>query len=143
MISVFLINCIILTIAVLIHAEMLYRLSIIVPTLRIAAHLNVVLSVFGVLIAHIIEVWLFTFAYFLLMTLDDYGTLIGSFNGSLMDLSYFSFTTYTSLGIGDIEPIGHIRFLVGLEALTGLVLITWSASFLYLKMQASWKDINN
>ncbi|MEC4681791.1 MAG: two pore domain potassium channel family protein, partial [Nitrospirota bacterium] len=28
-----------------------------------------------------------------------------------------------------------IRFLTGIEALSGLVLITWTASFLYLQMQ--------
>ena len=30
--------------------------------------------------------------------------------------------------------MGDVRFLAGLEALTGLVLITWSASFLFIEM---------
>ena len=51
---------------------------------------------------------------------------------------YWIFTTYSTLGFGDIEPTGHIRFLTGLESLTGLVLITWSASFLFLEMQKYW-----
>ncbi|EEB77646.1 hypothetical protein GPB2148_582 [marine gamma proteobacterium HTCC2148] len=55
-----------------------------------------------------------------------------------MDCVYFSFTTYTTLGMGDIEPIGDLRYLTGLESLTGLVLITWSASFLYLEMTRYW-----
>ena len=44
------------------------------------------------------------------------------------------------MGFGDIEPFGYIRFLAGIEALTGLLLITWSASFLFLEMQRFWRD---
>jgi hypothetical protein len=32
-------------------------------------------------------------------------------------------------------PSGHLRYLAGIEAHTGLVLITWTASFLYIEMQ--------
>ena len=32
-------------------------------------------------------------------------------------------------------PVGAIRFLVGTEALTGFVLVTWSASFTFVEMQ--------
>jgi hypothetical protein len=65
--------------------------------------------------------------------------LQGNFDGSLIDCSYFSFTTYTTLGFGDIQPIGDLRFLIGMESLTGLVLITWTASFLFLEMNRYWK----
>ncbi len=42
------------------------------------------------------------------------------------------------LGFGDIQPHGAIRNFVGLESLTGLLLITWTASFLYFEMQRYW-----
>jgi hypothetical protein len=48
-------------------------------------------------------------------------------------------TTYTTLGFGDIVPVGPVRFLTSVEALTGFVLITWSASFTYLEMNRFWK----
>ena len=66
--------------------------------------------------------------------------LQGNFAGTLLDCVYFSFTTYTPLGTGDIEPIGDLRFLTGLESLTGLVLITWTASFIYLEMTRYWES---
>jgi hypothetical protein len=44
------------------------------------------------------------------------------------------------MGFGDIHPVGLIRFLSGLEGLTGIVLITWSASFMYIEMQKFWDD---
>ena len=138
MIGIFLLNSVVVAMAVLLHAEILFRLTRIVPILRLGDRFKIVFAVMGVLIAHVVEVWLFAFAYYGLIKLKTFGTLSGNFDGSLMDCSYFSFTTYTTLGFGDIEPIGHIRFLVGLEALAGLVLITWSASFLYLEMRKYW-----
>lgn len=65
----------------------------------------------------------------------QWGSLQGSFDGSFMDCVYFSFTTYTTIGFGDISPLGDLKYLSGLQALTGLVLISWIASFLFVEMQ--------
>lgn len=138
MITIFLLNGVIVALAVILHAQILALLSRIVPTLKVLPQFKIVASVFGIIVAHTLEIWLFALAYFGLNSHGGLGTLTGNFDGSLMDSSYFSFTTFTTLGVGDIEPIGHIRFLVGLEALAGLVLITWSASFLYLEMRNYW-----
>jgi Ion channel len=140
MIFTFLINSILVALAVLIHFEALYLLSVLIPKLNIQHRLRVLFGFFGALFAHIIEIWLFAFAYYFKVISGHFGTLEGDFNNSLMDCSYFSFSTYTSLGFGDIKPTGDIRFLAGLEALTGLLLIAWTASFMYLEMQKLWKD---
>jgi hypothetical protein len=140
MILIFIINTVLVGLAVLIHFEALYYLSVIVPRLHIERRLRVLAALFGALVAHVVEIWLFAFAYYFIVKSGNFGTLSGSFTNTLMDCSYFSFTTYTSLGFGDILPIGDIRFLVGLEALTGLVLIAWTASFMFLEMQKLWKD---
>merc|ERR1712138_98132 len=71
-------------------------------------------------------------------TADGWGLLIGNFSGSLLDCVYFSFTTFTTLGYGDIVPLGQLRYLTGIEGLTGFLLLTWSASFLFLEMQRYW-----
>lgn len=140
MILIFFINSVLVGLAVLIHFEALYYLSVIVPKLRMERRLRVLVGLFGALCAHIMEVWVFAFAYYFLSKLGVFGGLEGSFEQSLMDYSYFSFTTYTSLGFGDVRPTGQLRFLAGLEALTGLVLIAWTASFMFLEMQKLWKD---
>jgi len=101
--------------------------------------LRVIVGVFGTLVAHIVEIWMFGIAYYLLITFGDFGALEGNIEGGLLDYIYFSFTTYTSLGVGDIAPLGSIRFLAGLEALTGLALITWSASFMFIEMRKFWE----
>ena len=51
---------------------------------------------------------------------------------SIMDVFYFSVVNYTSLGLGDIYPTGHLRFLAGVEALNGFLLISCSASTIFL-----------
>ena len=43
-----------------------------------------------------------------------------------------------TLGLGDLSPVGTVRLLAGMESLTGLLLITWSASFTYLEMSRVW-----
>ena len=59
---------------------------------------------------------------------------------TFVDVLYFSASTYTSLGYGDIVPLGNAGLLAGSEALTGLVLIAWTASFTYFEMRAFWDD---
>ena len=138
MFTIFLINISVITLAVLIHYEFLYRISTFIPKMKIKHRFRIVFGVFGALVAHSIEIWLFSIAYYLVPQVQGLGYLEGNFDGSLMDCVYFSYTTFTTLGFGDIEPHGYIRHLVGLESLTGLLLITWTASFLYYEMQRYW-----
>jgi hypothetical protein len=138
MIAVFLVNSIVVIIAVIIHYEFLYRLTVFLPKMKIRHRFIIVFGVCGALLAHTVEVWVFAFAYYVMGRTEGWGSLMGDSTGSLMDCGYFSFSTFTTLGYGDIEPIGDLRYLTGLEALTGLVLITWSASFLFIEMQRYW-----
>lgn len=140
MIITLFVNSLLVAIAVLIHFEALNQLSSIIPKLNIKHRLRILFGVFGALIAHVVEIWAFAFGYYLMIHYGNFGALEGHFDKSLMDCSYFSFVTYTSLGFGDIVAKGDIRFLAGLEALTGLVLISWTASFMFLEMQKLWKD---
>jgi len=135
---VYLVNMLIIGTAVVIHYEFLYRITRLMPALKIRHRFRIVLGVFIALTAHAAEVWLFGISYYLMNHAGNWGQLEGNFDGSLLDCVYFSFTSYTTLGFGDIEPYGDLRFLVGLESLTGLVLITWTASFLYLEMTRYW-----
>lgn len=138
MLTVFITNIIVIAIVVTIHYEFLYRFTILMPELKIRHRFRILLGVIAALTAHAVEVWIFAFSYYYMHKSDGWGYFQGNFEGSLMDCVYFSFTTYTTLGTGDIEPIGDLRYLTGLESLTGLVLITWSASFLYLEMTRYW-----
>ena len=138
MLKVFVVNCAVIAVAVLIHYEFLYHMTKLIRGLKIGHRYRIVLGVFGSLIAHSVEVWVFAVAYYNMHRADNWGHLEGNFSGTLMDCVYFSYTTFTTLGFGDVQPIGDLRYLTGMESLTGLVLITWTASFLYIEMQRYW-----
>lgn len=138
MLHVFFVNSLMVALAVIIHYEFLYRFTLYVPKMRIEHRYRIVVGVFAALIAHAVEIWLFALAYYVMNRAESWGSLTGRFDGGLLDCGYFSFTVFTTLGFGDIEPVGHLRYLTGIESLTGLVLITWTASFLYYEMQRHW-----
>jgi len=141
MIYVFLINSLVVAISVILHYEFLYRLTVYIPKMKMNHRYRIVFGVFGSLIAHALEIWVFAVSYYLMNNAQGWGNLIGTFDGSLMDCGYFSFTVFTTLGTGDIQPTGDLKYLTGIEALTGLVLITWTASFLFYEMQRHWKSL--
>lgn len=140
MASTILVNILIVLMAVIVHYEFLLRLNLLMPKLKVWHRSRIIFGVLGALVAHAVEVWIFAISYFLMIRAEGWGTLAGRFDGSLLDCVYFSFTTFTTIGFGDIEPVGDLRYLTGLEALTGLVLITWTASFLFIEMQKYWKS---
>ena len=62
----------------------------------------------------------------------------GELQAEALDYFYFSATTYTTLGVGDVFVRGPIRVVSGIQSLTGLVMIAWSATFTYLHMERFW-----
>lgn len=138
MLKVFAVNGAVIALAVVIHYEFLYQFTMVMPKLRIRHRFRILLGVFAALTAHAVEVWIFATAYYFMDKASAWGQLRGSYDDSLWSSAYFSFTAFTTLGLGDILPTGDLRYLVGLESLTGFVLITWTASFLYLEMTRYW-----
>jgi len=125
---------------VLMHYEGLSLLSRGLARLHGKARRHVLRGIFGVLVLHVLEIWVFGLALFALSVLDPrFGRIHGIDPHSVFDYVYFSAVTYSTVGFGDVIPTGPLRFLVGTEALAGFVLITWSASFTYLEMQRYWK----
>ncbi|MGA9423117.1 MAG: ion channel [Rhodanobacteraceae bacterium] len=125
---------------VLIHYEALSLLSRHLGHLGVRRRRRVLYGIFGVLAVHVVEIWIFGMAYFLLLLAGSaFGNIHGLATTSLFDHVYFSAVTYTTVGFGDVIPAGPVRFLAGTEALCGFVLITWSASFTYLEMDRFWR----
>ena len=120
------------------HYEFLHQLTHLFPKLQFVHRKRIAIGVVVAMVAHAIEIWIFGVAYYFLHRSGNWGDFEGNYDGSLLDSVYFSATTYTTLGFGDIAPHGELRFLTGVESLTGLVLITWTASFLYIEMARYW-----
>jgi hypothetical protein len=98
--------------------------------------------IFGLMALHVAEIWVFSLGYYVLLGKPGYGAVVVGMTPTVeigfLDLVYFSAITYTTVGFGDFVPTGAIRFLAGTEALSGFILITWSASFTFIEMQRYW-----
>ena len=135
-----LITAVIVVACVLLHYEGLRFLSARLPTPRRHHRRRIVLLILSLLFMHVVEIWLFGGAYFVLLNFGDFGALEGATDAIWFDCIYFSASVYTTVGFGDIVPIGPIRAMSGTEGITGLVLITWSASFALMEMLENWNE---
>jgi len=103
--------------------------------------IRILYLVFGLFILHTLEIMVFAMAYWGLYTIG-LGELQGLKSNQYFSYFYYSAVVYTTLGFGDIIPLGPIKILTGFEALMGLGFITWSASFTFLEMQRYWREDN-
>lgn len=128
---------VIVFITVAMHYEALRLLG---RTLGAHVHkrIGVLLVMIGLLIAHALEIWVFAFGYMIANTVPDMGHIRGVTNPDALDYMYLSSMVYATVGFGDYVPVGAMRMLAAAEALTGLSLVTWSASFTFLAMQKFW-----
>jgi hypothetical protein len=122
----------------LVHYEVLGSLNMRLPGLRIPRRSKLLVVFFTSVAAHAFEVLLYGFALYGLVRWAGVGGLAGSAGFSLETCLYFSAETYTSLGFDDLTPVGPIRLLAGAEALNGLLLIGWTASYTYIAMERFW-----
>jgi hypothetical protein len=121
-----------------IHFESLRWTSILLPRCAPLGRASILVVVVGVFAAHMLEIMLYAGAYFTLEHVVSVGALEGQHAATLIDYLYYSTVMYTSLGLGDVFPTGHLRVISGIESLNGLVLIGWSTSFTFLAMRRYW-----
>lgn len=81
------------------------------------------IAIFFILISlfalHSIEIWIFTFAYLALGIFPDIDTAV-----------YYSTTTFTTVGYGDVVVGEDWRMLGAAESVIGFLLLGWSTAFL-------------
>ncbi len=130
----------IVTVCVILHYEALRFLS---RTIGVHVHkrIGVLIVMLGLLVAHVLEIVIFALGYMLMQHSPDMGHITGMDKGNLFDFIYYSSVVYTTVGFGDLLPVGAIRMLSAAEGLAGLAMITWSASFTFLAMQRLWPHL--
>ncbi len=100
----------------------------------------------GVFLAHMTAVWIYAAAYWLLDRWPEMGRIVvigtdpATHQHQFLDYVYFSAATYSSLGFGDMYPEGALRLIVGVEVISGLLLIGWSVAFSFVAMQKFWEQ---
>jgi hypothetical protein len=142
LIQTMIVTTVMVFITVLIHYEILRWASDKITTVcHWHGRAKILFIITACLTAHTLEVWAFAFSFYLMRDIF----MLGDFGGAavtsvyFVEYIYFSITSYTSLGIGDMYPIGGLRLLTGVEALIGLLMIAWSASITYISMERFWK----
>ena len=103
---------------------------------------TVITIVVALFFAHSIEILIYASFYHLA---GDYPMLGGFSEQSTNDFStaiFLSLLAFSSLGISEFYLTGSLRLVVGFEALNGLLLIAWSASFTFMAMGKLWNCSN-
>ncbi len=100
---------------VFIHYEVLRFTSGLIGRLTIPPRPRVLVVMAAVFLAHTLEIWLYAIAYYLLAEYLGIGGLAGTLEHRFNDYLYFSTSTYSSLGYGDIFPVGGLRMMAGIE----------------------------
>lgn len=79
----------------------------------------ILVVVLGLVAIHTAEVWAYALAYLALAALPDLETAL-----------YFSTTSFTTLGYGDVVLAREWRIVGAIEGANGLLLFGWSTAFL-------------
>lgn len=122
------------------HYEALKLVSVFLRQISVPRRSRTLVVVAAMMIAHVLQISLYALAYWASNRTFDLAGLTGATEGNISDYFYFSITTFTTLGVGDVVMEGPMRMLAGIQSLNGLVLIAWSASFTFISMQRFWQD---
>lgn len=110
------------------------------PEIRPPGRVRMLVLMGGMVTLHMAEIGIFGLAYWLVLKVPGTGDITGIESASLFDAGYLSAMTYSTVGFGDLAPRGPIRWLAGAEALVGLMMIAWSASFAFVEMSRHWDE---
>ena len=135
------VSCLIVAIAVVLHYEVLSRLHRFLDTTHMGERPRILTLMLCCCLRISPRSGCSVWALFYLLQTPELGGIANMQHITLFDTVYLSATTYTTLGYGDLTPTGNIRFLYGMESLTGLVLVTWSASLTFIELQRQWQGM--
>ena len=117
------------------HFDALERLDRAVQRRQWIRHATAVRVLALLVLVHLVEIVFYAVAYAVAGRIG-LGALTSA--GAPLDaLAYFYFSaqTYSTLGYGDIAPVGPVRLIAGVESLNGLLLLAWSGAFLFALVQ--------
>ena len=123
---------------VIVHAvslDLILKGLIAVPT-RIAVRWRAVtfsLVILAVFVAHVIEVWIWAIFYYSEASISEAPTLEAAV--------YFSTSSFTTVGFGDLVLSEDWRLLSSIEAINGMILFGWSTAFIFAVVRHVYSQI--
>ena len=133
-----LLTCLITALTILVHYEAIRFVHRWHARPWNSVRFSVIAGVFLLFAAHSFEIWLFAAGIYIAKNVLLLGGLEGAFTESTADYLYISVVTYAAIGYGDIRPTGFIRTMCGFEALTGILMMAWSAAYTVSRLQDLW-----
>ncbi len=97
---------------------------------RAVAFALVILAVF---IAHVIEIWIWAALYYFKASISEIPTLEAAV--------YFSTSSFTTVGCGDLVLSEDWRLLSSIEAINGMILFGWSTAFIFAVIRRVYSQI--
>ena len=117
-----------------IHYQVLNRLKLLTYWTSKESNLFLFILILSVFATHILQISLYASSLYVLIDSFQLGGLNGTPDFSWEACFLFSAEIFTSLSFGDVTTFGPVRLMSGIEALNGLLLIAWSASFIFLSV---------
>ena len=136
--SQLIIGAILVTFTVIIHAIALDKLMMILRRHAPFIFKNfpkywkipvLVITVLGVFLAHIVQIWLWAIFYLAVNVLPNFEEAL-----------YFATSTFTTVGFGDIVLEKKWRLLSSFQAANGFILFGWSTAFIFEVMSKLYKE---
>lgn len=137
-VSQLIIGAILIILTVIIHAVALDRLMQMLERYAPAVFIKfpkfwkipmLTITVLGVFITHIVQIWLWAVFYLAVNALPN-----------LEEALYFSTSTFTTVGFGDIVLEKSWRLLSSFQSANGFILFGWSTAFIFEVMSKLYKE---
>lgn len=87
------------------------------------------LAVLGVFCAHIVQIWIWALFYI----------SVGAISG-LEEALYFSTSTFTTVGFGDVVLGENWRLVSSFQSANGFILFGWSTAFIFEVMSRLYRE---
>lgn len=141
-------NTLLIALTVALHYESLRVMASVLRRFKPGRHKHqargvLILVVLTLILVHAVEIWIWGIAIWLQHLYVPDAAVEGVVTGGFFEYIYLSAVSYSTVGFGEIYPVGPIRFTAAFEALTGLVMITWSASFTFVVMGRYWEEMKD
>lgn len=132
------VGAVLIVATVIVHAFSLELILKALVTVRTAAEVRwrtvtFSLVILGVFLAHIIEICIWAAFYYFGVADAEIPTL----NAAM----YFSTSTFTTVGFGDVVLSDKWRLLSGFEAIDGMILFGWSTAFIFAVVRRIYTQI--
>ncbi len=132
------ISILVVAAVVLLHFEGLTAINRFALQGPVLSRLHLLTAIVFILMLHLTEICIFSAGMYVAHHVFHLGDFMGAREFALIDYFHFSAETFTTVGYGDLYPVGPLRILSSLESLTGVLLVAWSGAFSYFTVQRLW-----